>query len=383
MRKIKKEYALVLPGGGTKGAYQVGIWKALNDLGIKINAIAGASIGAINGALFFQDDIDMIVNVYKNIKISDIIEFNQKIDSDKDLFDIANIRNLFKELIEKKGLENTPIKRTIEKYVDIDKIYDSPIDFGIISYDLATKKSVELFKEDIKKEEMVDYILASSCFPIFKSQKIGDKKLLDGGIYDNTPINMLIDKGYKNIIVANIDGIGFNKKVKDKDISLKVLSPTEDLGGIFNFNHKNIAKNILLGYLDTMKSFGEMQGNYYFFSQAEFIKMIKEFSLKNIAGLEMAAKLYKMDRYKVYAYQEFLDELYSRYTKSKEKYEEIKRDLKARKVKESIEDIKEGDFIICKAIDLYLDRPTAKKLKILEPYVNAVEALLELEDYMK
>ena len=132
-----------------------------------------------------------------------------------------------------------------------------------------------------------------------------------------------------------------------------------------------------------MKSFGEMQGNYYFFSQAEFIKMIKEFSLKNIAGLETAAKLYKMDRYKVYTYKEFIDELYSKYTKSKEKYEEIKRDLKARKVKESIEDIKDGDFIICKAIDMYLDRPTARKLKILEPYVNAVEALLELEDYNK
>ena len=219
MRKNKREYALVLQGGGTKGAYQVGIWKALNDLGIKINAITGASIGAINGALFLQDDIDMIMNVYKNIEVSDIVEIDQKIDPNKDLFDIANIRNLFKELIDKKRLENTPIKRTIEKYIDIDKIYKSPIDFGIISFDLATKKSVELFKEDIKKEEMVDYILASSCFPIFKSQKIGDKKLLDGGIYDNTPINMLIDKGYKNIIVANIDGIGFNQKVKNSKSS--------------------------------------------------------------------------------------------------------------------------------------------------------------------
>lgn len=382
MKRNKKEYALVLQGGGTKGAYQVGIWKALNDLGIKINAITGASIGAINGALFLQDDIDMAVNVYKNIEVSDIVEIDQKIDSDKDLFDIANVRNLFKELIDKKRLENTPIRRTIEKYIDIDKIYNSPIDFGIISYDLATKKSIELFKEDIKKEEMVDYILASSCFPIFKSQKIGDKKLLDGGIYDNTPINMLVEKGYKNIIVANIDGIGFNQKVKEKDISLRVLSPTEDLGGTFNFNHKKIAKNILLGYLDTMKAFGEMQGNYYFFSQAEFIKMIKEFSLKTISGLEALAKLYKMDRYKVYSFKEFIDELYSKYTKSKEKFEGIKKDLKARKVKESLEDIKDGDFIICKAVEMYLDRPTARTLKILAPYVNAVEAILELEDYM-
>ena len=48
----KKEYGLVLAGGGTKGAYQVGVWKALKELDINVKAIAGTSIGALNGALF-------------------------------------------------------------------------------------------------------------------------------------------------------------------------------------------------------------------------------------------------------------------------------------------------------------------------------------------
>ena len=52
-----REYGLVLAGGGTKGAYQVGVWKALCELGINIKAIVGASIGALNGALFLQNDI--------------------------------------------------------------------------------------------------------------------------------------------------------------------------------------------------------------------------------------------------------------------------------------------------------------------------------------
>ena len=51
----EKEYGLVLAGGGTKGAYEVGVWKALKEMNINITAVVGASIGALNGALFLQD----------------------------------------------------------------------------------------------------------------------------------------------------------------------------------------------------------------------------------------------------------------------------------------------------------------------------------------
>ena len=53
---MKRRYGLVLAGGGTKGAYEVGAWKALKELDVEITAIVGTSIGAINGALFLQDD---------------------------------------------------------------------------------------------------------------------------------------------------------------------------------------------------------------------------------------------------------------------------------------------------------------------------------------
>ena len=69
-----KEYGLVLAGGGTKGAYQVGVWKALKELKINIKGIAGASIGSLNGALFLQDDFDMVENMYKNIKLGNIMK---------------------------------------------------------------------------------------------------------------------------------------------------------------------------------------------------------------------------------------------------------------------------------------------------------------------
>lgn len=54
-----KPYGLILAGGGAKGAYQIGAWKAMRELDIEFEAIAGASIGAINGAMIAQGDLTM------------------------------------------------------------------------------------------------------------------------------------------------------------------------------------------------------------------------------------------------------------------------------------------------------------------------------------
>lgn len=385
MGRNDREYALVLAGGGTKGAYQVGVWKALKDIGIKITAITGTSIGAINGALILQNDVDKMIEIYQNIEITDIMEVSDKIDPNKNLFDIANIRQLLREYVQNKGIENTPLRKTLIKYLDVDKIYDSDIEFGINSYSFKTREAVELFKEDIPKDEMIDYLLASSCFPIFKSQKVGGKELVDGGFYDNAPINMLIQKGYKNIIIADVEGLGFNKRTSDRNIHLRVLSPSENIGGLFNFNHDRIRKNIIIGYLDTMNAFNHMEGNYYFFPQQEFFKMLDEFNLKTIKGLEDVAKIYKMDRYKPYDFEEFVNELYERHEEAKEKYKQAKKTFQDKKILNVIDSLSniDNDLILCFAEDIYIDRPTGKKLKIVQPYVEMVEALLELEDYME
>ena len=378
-----KEYGLVLAGGGIKGAYQVGVWKALKELGINITAITGASIGSINGAFMLQDDLEEMIKIYENITISDIVEVNSKIDSEKDLLSISNIRKIFKEYIENKGLENTPLKELLTNNLDLDLIYGSNIDYGLISYSFKNKKPIQLFKKEIPREKLIDYILASSCFPIFKSQKIGDIELVDGGFFDNAPINMLIDKGYKKIIVVDVKGIGFNKKTASRDVYIKLLSPSEDLGGLFYFNHDNIKKNINLGYLDTMKSFNKLQGNNFYFSQKEFKKMLDYFNLQMIEGLELAGKIYNMDRYKIYTFDEFIKELYKNHKDAEKKYKLIKKSFQNKSIKETFKNMQNSEIILCFALDIYIGRPTAKKFKILDSYVKAVEALLELENYME
>ena len=52
MKSKKKKTALVLGGGGSRGAYEAGVWQALTELGIEIDIVTGTSVGAINAALF-------------------------------------------------------------------------------------------------------------------------------------------------------------------------------------------------------------------------------------------------------------------------------------------------------------------------------------------
>lgn len=387
---MKKEYALILAGGGTRGAYQVGAWKALKDLEINVKAVMGTSIGSLNGALILQDDVEAMIDLYKNMEITSMMEINEKVDTSRNLFDLKNLKPLLSEYISHKGINNEPLRKTINKYVDVEKIYKSKMDFGLVTYSLDNKAPLQLYKEQISKDEFVDFLLASSCLPIFKAQKIGKSEYVDGAFYDNIPINMAIEKGYKNIIVIDINGTGFNRRLVDKNVYLKVISPKEKLGGTMNFNKDRMKKNMALGYLDTMRSFNKMQGHIYYFYSNEFNKMLEVFNLQVIYGLENAAKIYGLDKYKAYSFEEFIEELIKRHNEAKEKYQNLKYLSKEKnriKLKENIDRIFNDNLGICFVTDLYLDKPMSKRFdylrKFIEDYVDSVEAILELESYLK
>ena len=69
-----KEYGIVLEGGGARGAYQVGAWKALKEAGISIKGISGASVGALNGALMCMDDLEKAEYIWENITYSKVMD---------------------------------------------------------------------------------------------------------------------------------------------------------------------------------------------------------------------------------------------------------------------------------------------------------------------
>lgn len=390
----EKEYGLVLAGGGTKGAYQVGVYKALKGMKINVKAVVGTSIGALNGALVLQDDLEKMLNLYGSIKLNDILSIDSKIDETKDIFSLKNIAKITKEYIEKRGISNDALRKTIEKYIDVDKIYNSDVDFGMITF--STKnKGVELFKKDIPKEKMVDFLLASSCFPIFKSQNIDGEHFFDGGLYDNMPINMLIKKGYKNIIVVDVTGMGLKRKNASKNVYIKMIKPNEKVGGTFDFNKQQMKKNIELGYLDTLKSFNKVQGFNFYFKPNEFNKMLELFSLKTIFGLECAAKIYGIDKYKIYEKDEFLEKLMIEYKKELNNYKTIKKSLNIRK--NNIKNIFSNSRSVLKLINkgigitLFMDFIEQNSLfeeKVLvrttfKEYIQSAKSMIELVNTVK
>lgn len=71
---INLKQALVLAGGGSKGAYQAGCIKALIELGYNFNIVTGTSVGALNALLVVQKDYEALYKLWDEIKISDVLK---------------------------------------------------------------------------------------------------------------------------------------------------------------------------------------------------------------------------------------------------------------------------------------------------------------------
>ena len=213
-KKRTPKWGLVLSGGGTKGAYEIGVWKALQELKIPLRGISGTSIGALNAAMFLCMDLKKIEEIYRNIRLTDVLAVTGNIDPSKDVFDPSNMRVIAKEFFARRGLDNAPLRNMLKTHLDIEKIYSSPLDLGIVTFNVKTREAFELFKEDIEKDKLIEYLLASANFPIYKTQNVDGKRFLDGGLYDNMPFNPLIERGYTHLIVADINGIGQTERLK-------------------------------------------------------------------------------------------------------------------------------------------------------------------------
>jgi len=287
-------YGLVLEGGGAKGAYHIGALKALKELNIEVEAVAGTSIGAMNGAMFVQDKLDVAYDYWYNISSSKVLNIE-----DKYLSEILNLSlnqnnlsyfiNKAKEVLQNRGLDNSFLKEILQNNIDEKSLRESKIDFAIVTLSLSDLKPLELFIEDIPQGKVVDYIMASSYLPAFKMQRIDGKILIDGGFYENLPLNTLLDKGYKKIIAIRTYGLGDIKRQKDNDKEVIFINPSQNLGRMLNFDQKNARKNIKMGYYDTMRFFKDLSGNKYYLDikkdELFFINYLMNLEQKNVERL--------------------------------------------------------------------------------------------------
>jgi NTE family protein len=268
MIELNKGYCLVLSGGGAKGVYHIGVWRALRELGIEVEAFVGASIGAVIAAFLAQGSDEVIEEIGRSIGLGNVLALpdelteNGEVKLDRDSLSAA--RELFYSFVKNKGLDTSPFRELIASKLDEGLVRRSGRNLGIVAVNLSELEPQEIYLEDMEEGKLVDYLMASSAFPGFERPVIGGKKYLDGGVYDNIPYSMVRKRGYRRVIISDISGAGRNRKPEIAGSITVYIKNSIEMGGVLDFNRDFLDEFMLLGYLDTLRVFGHLKGYSYF-----------------------------------------------------------------------------------------------------------------------
>ena len=265
--------AVVLSGGGSAGAYQIGVWKALKKIKYKYDIVCGSSVGAINACLMCEKSYRKSLKLWSNLNYDMIFSLSKE-DENMNLTYLKNI-------VQNGGMDPSNLEYNLKKYINVDKIYKSKINYRLVTFNVTKKKKMYLTKKDIPKSKFLDYVMASAtCYPAFKMKNIDGEKYIDGGYVDNLPISLAIDMGANNIIAIDLKKIGIKKIVKDKNVDITYITPRSKTSNFLIFDGENAKKDIKRGYNDTMKSFNKLDGNKYTFKHNNLNKFIYKYKDK-------------------------------------------------------------------------------------------------------
>ena len=248
VRNMPRKYeagdlGLVLSGGGGKGAFQIGVLRALAEEGIlnEVKAVAGTSIGAVNAVLFIQGDYD------KAYKTWDEIDMGVLFDLDPAMLAAGKVY-----------FSRDEMNRLMNSYVDYDCIAGSDKDIycGVAEELGGGSYRAEYMRlNGASVSEIQKILMASTAMPVvYDSVSINGRNYRDGGVVDNEPIKPLYDAGIRRFIVVGLTAGRVFSYPQYSDAEFIVIDPSHDLGDIFsgtlNFHEQDKAIKRLLGYKD-------------------------------------------------------------------------------------------------------------------------------------
>ena len=265
-----KIYAVALEGGGARGGYEIGAWRALEEAGVKYNAVAGTSVGALNGALMAMRQLDKAIELWENVSFSKVMDVDDELM--KKLFakdflnlDIRAVVEGVIDVLKDRGFDIAPLRRWIASEVDEQRIRQSDVELFIKTFSLSDRKELDIDVKQLPEGQLCDMLLASAYFPAFKNEKLGGKRYTDGGVQDVLPISSLISRGYKDIIAIRVFGWGHEKRVKmPKDAKVITIKPNDELGNILNFSSEQARSNMKQGYFDAQRVIYGLDGKEYY-----------------------------------------------------------------------------------------------------------------------
>ena len=252
---------LVLSGGGAKGAYQVGVVKCLAKHGVRLSAIAGTSVGALNGAVIAAaPDLDSAAAHLEEI-------WSKRLSTIPDpLIVFQELSSLYEEYM-------APYEASLEAglplYVGVFRSRGKLIDLAWATAGLVglsdTPEADFIPMQTLPRKEYKQALLASAAYPLIcEARSVEGKPYLDGGLggmsnkQGHTPITPLVrDAGCQAVIVIhNADGSPWDRHDFPNVAVLEIRpgSPIRRRRGLvdtFNFSAKSIATWIKQGYQDT------------------------------------------------------------------------------------------------------------------------------------
>ena len=172
-----KKIGISLSGGGSRGIMHLGILKAIDEAGIKINMVTGTSAGAIVGVFYCSGfSPDSIMSIIRETKL---IKYVRPAISTSGLLKLENIIAVFKKYIK-------------------DDTFDA-LKIPLIVAATNVKKGINSFLHD---GPLIHSVLASCAVPvIFKPIELDGEFYIDGGILNNLPVEPLI--GHCDIIIGS------------------------------------------------------------------------------------------------------------------------------------------------------------------------------------
>ena len=249
--------ALVLAGGGARGSYQVGVWRALMELDWHPQIITGTSVGSLNGAMFVLDLYEVARDMWLTIRSKDVMELPE------DNADLSALHSFLRRVVKAGGMDVSPLEEIVERVLDEDALRKAEIRFGLVTVEQRGLKPRELPLEQIPEGRVKDYLMASAaCFPALQARDIDGVKFLDGGYSDNMPTGLAKDMGAEELVCVDLEGVGITRP-NLTGLPTTMIRSYWELGDILHFDPDTARRNMELGYYDTLRAFGRLRGCAY------------------------------------------------------------------------------------------------------------------------
>ncbi len=259
---MARKVGLVLSGGGGKGSYQIGVWKALRELGIaqKIKVVAGASVGSLNMALFLQGQLSLAESVWLNLRPTDILKprASQSFRPESLSELPAWLRGVLHHLADRVIFSQRGLERIMEKNLRYQDIAFSPIKaLATCLADWPNGPATYFPLNGCDPTRLKKILLASSAIPyIFDPVEIDGRTYSDGGIgigSDNIPVRPVHAQRCDLIYVVHL-GQNLLDETAFPGSKLIQIVPSKNLGGTLegtlDFHGEHARWRMELGYRD-------------------------------------------------------------------------------------------------------------------------------------